>query len=261
MSRIKLKTPKEIAIIAEGGQKLKRILNKAVRLAQVGERLDYIEAQVWKEIELAGGKPAFARVPGYKWATCININEGVVHGIPNKYQLKASDVVTIDMGMFYKGWNTDTSTTFRVNDSKTSVPKNQKVSSEEIDKFLATGKRALQKAIAQARPNKRIGNISLAIQETVEKAGYTCLRNLTGHGVGRKLHEPPAIPCFIEKEIELTPLIKPGMVIAIEVIYAMGDYQTETDSDGWTIKMKDGKIAAVFEKTIAIVDDGSLICT
>ena len=255
MSKISLKTPKEIALIAQGGKKLQRILQGLVKLTKAGISLEEIEDQAWREIGKTGGKPAFAQVPGYQWATCININQGIVHGIPNQYRIKNGDIVTIDSGLLYRGWNTDMSTTFQVAEGKL-------VPASEVEKFLVAGRKALKESIAQAYSGQRFGHISQTMQKVIEKAGYAPIRNLTGHGIGRKLHEPPLIPCFLSGDLKSTPLIKTGMVFAIEVIYAMGSSETETDrGDNWTIRTKDGKIAAVFEKTIAIGDDGHLICT
>ncbi|OGD63843.1 type I methionyl aminopeptidase [Candidatus Beckwithbacteria bacterium RBG_13_42_9] len=262
--KIRLKKPEEIALIKEGGQKLAKVRDDLAKLVRAGMTLKSIEAEAFKRIEVTGGKPAFTRVPGYHWATCLNINEGIVHGIPNDYPVRSGDVLSIDIGMVYRGWNTDTSTTFQVENSKAQdilLSDGETVTGQEIKKFLDTGKKALVLAIGQARPGQRIGHISATIQETIEGASYSCLRNLTGHGIGRELHEPPPIPCYVREELMATPLIKVGMVLAIEIIYAMGGYETVTAGDGWTISTRDGKIAAVFEKTIAVCDDGPLICT
>lgn len=256
--KIPLKSPEEIALIFKGGQKLKKVLDKALNLVSPGVKLNEIEAFVWKEIEKEGGEPAFAKVPGYKWATCININDGIVHGIPGDYEVKDGDIVSVDVGILYKGWNTDMCRTLCV---RTQTSKRKTQSYESKERFLKTGERALQEAINQVKPGNRIGHISQTIQKAVENAGYNCLQTLTGHGVGKELHEPPQIPCFLDKDISLTPMIKMGMVLAIEVIYTMGSPEKITDNDGWTIRMKDGKISAVFEKTIAVVDDGYLVCT
>lgn len=262
MSRIYLKKPGEIKKIAAGGKKLNKILNQLLDHVKPGIRLQTLEKKAWQMIAKSGGGPAFAKVPGYRWATCINVNDGIVHGIPDDYEIKPFDVVTVDVGIFYQGWNTDVSATVFVDDgSNDSSLKKRSLSRKLVNHFLKTGKIALSKAIDQARPGNRIGHISLEIQKYIEKAGYSILEDLTGHGVGRQLHEWPPIPCFLDRPINSTPIIKTGMVLAVEVIYALGKNETIIDNDGWTIRMKDGKISAVFEKTIAILDDGPLICT
>ncbi|NMC35603.1 type I methionyl aminopeptidase [Candidatus Beckwithbacteria bacterium] len=247
-----LKTKAEIEAMRECGYKLSSVLERLIPFSTTGKTLLEIENLAQKLIAEEGGKAGFAMVPGYDWATCININDGIVHGIPNQYQLRPEDVVSIDIGMYYKGFHTDMSTTFQVE------PQHNK----EIDHFLQTGQKALEKAIAQVKPGNRIGHISQVIEDIVEGQGYSCSRNLTGHGVGRTLHEYPQIPCILVQDIDQTPLIKAGMTLAIEVIYAQGTYQNKTSKeDGWTISTADGKIAAVFEKTIAVTDDGYLILT
>lgn len=261
---INLKTPAQIAIMAEGGKKLRSICERTVAQVKVGTKLSEIEKTVWQDIIAAEGKPAFARVPGYHWATCINVNEGIVHGIPKDYALAIGDVISLDMGMIYRGWHSDMSTTWQVplgHFEKVHLKNGEIVSAEAVERFLKIGKKALAGAIATAQAGKRIGDISWAIQEVVEGAGYSCVRSLTGHGIGRQLHETPPIPCFLSGTVAETPLLKTGMTLAIEVIYAMGGFETETDEDGWTIRTKDGKLAAVFEKTIAITDDGPFVCT
>lgn len=264
MAKADLKTPKEILMLAEGGKKLRQVLAETVAAAAVGMKLSDIEQLAWEKLEATGGKPAFAQVPGYRWATCINVNEGIVHGIPSQRVVKLGDVMTIDMGLIYRGFNTDTATTFQVNERQwlpVHLENGETVKKEAVRQFLKTGEQALEAAIAQAKPGNRVGHVSAAIQKTVLAEDYTPSRSLVGHGVGKALHEFPPIPCFLDGPIEATPLLKSGMTLAIEVIYSMGQAATETEADNWTIRMKDGKIAAVFEKTIAVTDDGPFVCT
>jgi len=264
MVKANLKSPEEIKTMVEGGKKLRAVLKETVKLTQAKMKLSNIEQIAWEKLEATGGKPSFAQISGYQWATCININEGIVHGIPSDDEFKLGDVVTIDMGLEYKGLNTDTAITFQLTDNgylEVELASGEKVRGKEVGRFLNVGRKTLKKAIAQAKPGNRVGHISQTIQQEIEAAGYVPSRSLVGHGVGRKLHEPPPIPCFFEGPIGGTPLLKPGMTLAIEVIYSMGNSAIETEADGWTIRMKDGKIASVFEKTIAVSDDGPLVCT
>ena len=247
-----LKNPKEIAKMQAGGVKLAQVLAELIKSVRAGQTLMEIENQAWQLIEKQGGKPGFAMVPGYKWATCLNLNEGIVHGIPNDTVIKPQDLLTIDIGMFYQGFHTDMSYTFQVETQK----------DKKVKHFLDTGKKALQAAIKQVKPGNRIGHISQAMQTIVEAQGYSCMTELTGHGIGRQLHEYPFIPCILQTDIDQTPIIKPGMTLAIEVLYAQGKADMITDpQDGWTIRTQDGKMAAVFEKTIAVIGDGCLILT
>lgn len=269
MKDIYLKSDKEIKIMQEGGQKLSDILIKLIELTNVGVNLLDIEKKAVQLIKQTGGQPSFKKVPGYYWATCININEGVVHGIPKDYKIRDGDVVTIDTGLYYKGFNTDTSWTICVKSQKfhqrggQAPVKSQNYKEKEL--FLAAGRKALREAIKQVKPGKpgnRIGHISAKIQQIIEQTGYYCVRSLTGHGVGFKLHEGPAIPCFLEGKINETPLIKKGMTLAIEVIYTTGSPDLVIDpKDKWTIRTKNGKIAAVFEESIAVLNNGPLVLT
>lgn len=236
----------------QGGQKLARIRQQLLTAAKPGTTGLVIEALAQKLIKQAGGQASFATVDKYQWATCININAGVVHGVPNNYQFKTGDLVSIDVGIYYQGFHTDCSTTIMVG----AVPSGEKA------KFLQTGRQVLKKAIAQARPGKRVGHISRTIESNLHAAGYQPLPNLTGHGIGRQLHEPPHIPGVVRQPIKETPQLQSGMTVAIEVIYALGNSDTRVSpEDHWTVISKDGKITAIFEETIAIKNDGPLILT
>jgi methionyl aminopeptidase len=207
-----------------------------------------LENLAMKLIKQAGAEASFAKVPGYKWATCININDVVVHGIPNITKFKDGDCVGIDVGLFYKGFHTDTSTSVMVGN--------------HTSNFLNIGKKALKLAIAQAKIGKRVADISKAMQTNVEKAGYSAIRALTGHGIGKNLHEQPYIPCFEMGKYSDSPKLVEGMIIAIEIIYNAGtsDVVYKND-DGWTIATADGKISGLFEETVAITNDGPVILT
>ena len=128
-------------------------------------------------------------------------------------------------------------------------------------RFLEVGKLALKKAIEAAKPGNRVGNISLVIQETIENAGFNVVHTLTGHGIGRKLHEEPQIPCFFAGGIKETPLLKKGMALAVEVIYTMGNPDLVLFSDNWTTATKDDKISSLFEETIVLDDNGAVVLT
>lgn len=251
----------EIASMKEGGKRLGNILQKLLDAARVGVSLLAIEAMADDLIKKAGGTASFKTVKGYQWATCLCVNEVVVHGIPIAYELKDGDVLTIDAGMMYEGLHTDTAWTKEVKSHPSGLGTKVK-SSEEKEKFLKIGEEALWKAIDQARVGNRIGHISRTIQTIIEGAGYSIVKTLVGHGVGRNLHEPPQIPGFLKDTIENTMLLEEGMTIAIEVIYAMGGGEIVYDNaDGWTLATRDRSLSAVFEHSIAITRDGPLILT
>ncbi|MGB9911403.1 MAG: type I methionyl aminopeptidase [Microgenomates group bacterium] len=237
-----------------GGKKLAKIFWQVFSYIRPGVSLSFLDQLAEDLIKKEKGCPSFKTVKNYFWSTCINVNEGIVHGVPNSYQIKKGDLVTLDMGFYYQGFHTDMARTVWVKGE------NQK-DREEILNFLKVGKKALKKAISFAQPGYRIGNISLIIEKEIKKAGYNPSLILTGHGVGEELHQEPMIPCFLKGKIENTPLIKEGMSLAIEVIYSQGKPDLVLDKDGWTLKTKDGKLSAVFEDTVLVTKKGPLILT
>ena len=250
---------KKIAAMKAGGQKLSEIKHHLVSIAKPGVSLSTIESEAQRLIKATGGQPSFAMVPNYHWATCINLNDGLVHGVPDDKKIKEGDLVSIDVGLFLNGFHTDTSVSF------ISTPKSASDSAIAYPKktaLLQVGKKALAKAIVQAKTGNHVGHISQAIQVVVESAGYSVARNLTGHGVGEQLHQQPMIPCFLKTPLEETPIIQSGLTLAIEVIYMAGFHQTITDAeDNWTVRTEDGNLAAVFEETIVVSKGGPVVLT
>ena len=256
---ISIKTEDEINIMQQGGKILAWVMEETIKKAKPGITTKDLDKFAEKLIVKQGVKPSFKMVKGYKWATCICVNDCVVHGVPNQYRLKESDILGIDIGVFYQGFHTDMARTLRVRNQKPKT-KNQKL--EEIDKFLETGRMALKKAIKQAKAGNRVGHISKAIQNTVEGAGYSVVKTLVGHGIGKRLHEDPQIPGFLREKIKDSPLLKKGMTIAIEVIYNQGSNEIVLEkSDGWTVLTQDGSLSGLFENTIAVTEKGPIILT
>ena len=253
---IDIKTPREIEIMAEGGKILAEVLFEVLKHAEVGVSELELDQLAEKLILEKGGEPAFKKVSGYRHTLCISTNEVVVHGIPTDYRFKEGDVVGVDCGVFYKGFNTDMAETVRIKD------KGLRMNQDGVDGFLGTGKRVLEEAIKVAKVGNRIGHISKTIQDIVEGEGFSVVRSLIGHGVGKKLHEDPEVPGFLDQPISQTPLLKVGMTIAIEVIYNMGKSDVVyVRDDGWTIKTKDNSLSGLFERTIAIVQSGPVVLT
>lgn len=240
----------KIEAMRDGGKVLSSTLTELLDLAQPGVTLLEIESLAQKRIREAGMKPSFSTVADYKWATCLCVNDVIVHGIPTAYVLSEGDLLTIDVGLINGGYHTDTAWSKVIGHKGYVVPR-------RIESFIATGKIALVEAIAVARAGNRVGDISKTIQNIVEKEGYGIVKSLVGHGVGKTLHEPPQIPGFLRGSIEHTPLLTPGMTIAIEVIYAMGKPHTIYLDDGWSIATRDHSLSAVFEQTIAISQDAA----
>lgn len=251
MDKFSLKTPEELEIMKEGGKKLSFIKGELVKSAKVGVSAAKVDNLAERLILESGGKPSFKMVKDYKWSTCINVNKGVVHGIPHKSLIfKEGDLVSIDLGLFYKGFHTDTSISFDLNGSK------------EVKEFLNAGKEAFENAVLSINlDNSYVYDISKAIEDTVKKYRFRPILDLTGHGIGKNLHENPYIPCFTEGLRIETPKIVPGMAIAIEVMYVEGKPSLVKENDGWTIVTQDGKIAGLFEETIIVTEKGYEIIT
>lgn len=236
---ITIRSDQEIEIMRRGGRILAGVMDRVLAAAKPGVKTKKLDALAEKLIKKAGAKPSFKMVDNYQWASCINLNDGLVHGVPGDEQIKAGDLVTIDLGVYYQGFHTDMARTLWVG-------------GVTINRFLETGQMALEKATAMALVGNHVGHISRAIQQTVEKAGYNVSRKFTGHGIGKKLHQEPKIPCFLEGKIKATAKLKPGMVLAIEVIYVQGQPEVKIDRDGWSAKTKDGQLAALFENTVLV---------
>jgi len=243
---IPLKTKNDIETMREGGVIALTALKKVLENIKPGIKLSELDRIADQYIIDSGGEASFKTVDGYSYATCINVNEGIVHGIPTDYELTTGDVVSIDLGVLYKGFHTDLSHTVEVGTDKEKV-------------FLDTGKQALSNAISKLLVGNRIGDISQAIQSTVESVGYSVSRDLVGHGVGAELHEDPLVPGYGRKGEG--PLIQEGLVLAIEVIYQRGSPRIEVDDDDWTIKTSDGSLSGLFEQTVAATKDGPVIIT
>jgi len=254
---INIKTPQEITIMSNGGKILSEIMWEVLKHIKQGVSELEIDALADKLIREKGGEPGFKKVNGYNYTICVSTNDVSVHGIPSKYIFKEADVVGVDCGVYYQGFHTDMSETLRVSNKKLKI-KNKK---DEVDIFLETGKTALSEAINQVKEGNHIGDISKTIQDIVEKKGYSVVKSLVGHGVGRELHEDPEVPGFLTGPIEKTPVLENGMVIAIEVIYNMGKPELILDKDGWTLRTADGSLAGLFERTVAITKKGPLILT
>jgi methionyl aminopeptidase len=254
---IHIKSEDQIAKMRVGGKMLAKTLLAALKEIKPGVTELEIDTLAEKLILQKGGEPGFKRVKGYHNTICVATNEIVVHGIPTKRLFAEGDVVCIDCGVYYGGLHTDMAETIL-------LQKAEREATGDLEKkrFLTVGKKALLEAIKVARAGNKVGHISETIQGIVEGAGYSVVRNLVGHGVGRELHEDPEVPGFLEGDKEKTPLLRVGMTIAIEVIYTMGKPDVEyASNDGWTIQTADKSISAVFERTVLITKDAPEVLT
>jgi len=234
-----VKTEKEIEIMKQAGRICAEALRSVLAEVEAGVSCAFLDRLAEKEIVSRGASSSFKMVDDYKWTICTTVNEQVVHGIPADYALKDGDVLGIDIGAYFQGFHSDMAISIPVGNVSPSAKK-----------FLDVGKETLKKAISKAKPGARIGDISHTIQENVEKAGYLPVKILTGHGVGRELHEEPMVPCFGKSGTG--PAILENMVLAIEVIYTEGSAQLKVEKDNWTFSTKDGSLGGLFEQTIAV---------
>ncbi|MDH4210252.1 MAG: type I methionyl aminopeptidase [candidate division WOR-3 bacterium] len=192
--------------------------------------------------------PAFLNYRGFPKSCCISLNNEVVHGIPDSRRIEDGDIVKIDVGVNYHGYIADAARTFPAGSI-----------SPEVQQMLEVTKQALRNGIAAAKPENKISDISRAIQTTVEEKGYSVVRELTGHGIGKNLHEEPAIPNFVNSGPEF--FIKPGMALAIEPMVNMGKHDVFTAPNRWTIMTRDNSLSCHYEDTILILEDGNLNLT
>lgn len=249
---IHLKTPEEIEIMRECGKRLMQAVGDLLPIIKEGMTTLEVDTKAEELIEKYGAESSFKRVKGYSWSTCLPINEQVVHTPPSKRILKIGDVLTVDIGAFYKNFHTDYATTIVIGGVK----------DEKKRKFLSVGEETLEKAIAVAKAGRHLGEISAVIEKEIKRPGYFILRELTGHGVGRELHEDPFVPGFVNKPVEKTIIMKPGLVIAIEIIYSMGTEEIAYEQAGaWSIKSADNSLTGCFEKSVAITQDTTYILT
>lgn len=249
---IHYKTPDEIKIMQKGGAILRSVMQEVIPQVVPGMTTLEIDRMVQKGLKTRGADLSFNKVDGYSWAICASVNAQIVHTPPSSYVLKNGDLLTIDAGAYVGGYHTDFATTFVVGD----------VRNEEIETFLQVGKDALADAIKAVKVGNYIGDISKAFQDRIESGGYSIVKRLTGHGVGKELHEEPYVPCFVSKPREQTVQITPGLVIAVEVMYAMGSGEMiQEPGNDWSLITKDGSLSAQFEHSLAVSDKNTLILT
>ncbi|HPB34498.1 MAG TPA: type I methionyl aminopeptidase [Caldisericia bacterium] len=244
-----LKSKREIEIMRKGGTILYNILCDLLKEVKEGVESSYIDILAEKLMESYNVKPAFKGYRGYPYSVCVSINDEVIHGFPIKEKVfKEGDVVSIDIGIIYKGYYSDMAYTVPVGDVD-----------DKKRKLLEIGEKILFQGISEAIIGNRIGNISNAIETNTLKNGYSVVKDFIGHGIGRKLHEEPEVPNFGSKDNG--PILKDGMVIAIEPMICMGKGEVYVTNDGWTVKTKDREISVHFEHTVAITENGPLILT
>jgi len=236
---IYLKTEEEINLIKESAQVLGKAHAEVAQWIKPGITTKKLDTIAEDYIRSYGGIPSFKGFNNFPASLCMSVNEVVVHGIPGNYELKDGDIVSIDCGVKLNGFHSDSAYTYPVGE----------VSKEVMDLLTAT-KKSLYKGIEQAVDGLRIGDIGFAVQHYCEERGYTVVRELVGHGVGRELHEGPEVPNYGKRGKGLR--LKEGMVLAIEPMINLGTKSVMQEKDGWTIRTTDRKYSAHFEHTVAV---------
>ena len=247
-NQIKLKSPQEIKVLRKAGHILSSIVQDATRSLTSGMTTRQIDAIAEKLISDHNVIPAFKGYRGFPACCCISVNEEVVHGIPGEKVVRDGDIVSIDIGIIYREYYSDTAVTVGIG---TVNPK--------LQELLEVTRQSLYEGIAQARVGQQLGDISHAVQAYVEDRHFSVVRDFVGHGIGRNLHEAPEVPNFGEPHTG--PVLKEGMVIAIEPMVNVGTWKTRISEDGWTVVTLDGQPSAHFEHSLAITADGPLILT
>ncbi|HTF18583.1 MAG TPA: type I methionyl aminopeptidase [Chryseolinea sp.] len=245
---VHLKTEEDIQIIKEGALILGRAHGEIARLVKPGVKTKDLDKFAEEYIRDNGAVPSFKNYNGFPAALCISVNEVVVHGFPGDYSLKETDIISVDCGVYYKGFHSDSAYTYPLEgvDAETLLLLNRTYDS-------------LYLGIAQAKAGNRIGDVSHAIQSYVEDFGYGVVRELVGHGVGRKLHEEPEVPNYGKRGKGVK--IVAGMVFAIEPMINRGSRNVIQERDGWTIRTSDRKPSAHFEHTVAVKEEVTEILT
>ena len=245
---INIKNNIELNSLRQSGNMLnsvKEIIKKNIAAGITTKELDYIAE---KEILDLGGKPGFKGLYGFPGTICSSFNEEIVHGIPSNRKIKDGDIISIDCGVIYEDFNTDSAFTLGIGNLPV-----------KTSKLIETTLNSLHLGIKEAVPNNHIGDIGHAVESYSTNNGFSVVKEYVGHGIGKNLHEDPQIPNYGIKSSG--PKIIEGMALAIEPMLIEGDEQTKIDNDGWTVKTKDGSMSAHFEDTIIITNSGNEIIT
>jgi methionyl aminopeptidase len=245
---ITIKSEREIALMRQAGKIVATVLANlaaAVRPGLTTKDLDFIAV---KEAQRLGAKPSFKGYRGYPSSLCTSINDEIVHGIPGDRVLREGDIISLDFGVIYEGYQGDAARTVGVGHV-----------SEKAQALMDATEGAFKAGIAMARDKQRLGDISAAIQQYAESRGYSVVREYTGHGIGRQMHEDPLIPNFGVPGTG--PVLRKGMTLAIEPMLNIGDWRTRLNANQWTVHTADGSLSSHYENTIAITDGEPEILT
>jgi methionyl aminopeptidase len=243
-----IKSDREIAVMRRAGRAVAIVLEILSRKLGAGMKTKELDAIAGGELGRVGAKPSFKGYRGFPANLCVSVNDEIVHGIPGERVLAEGDIVSLDLGAIVDGFQGDAAVTVGIGEI-----------SREASRLLKATELALEAGINKAYAGARLGDVSAAIQEYAESQGYSVIREYTGHGIGREMHEEPQIPNFGEKGTGL--VLERGMTLALEPMVSTGDWQTRLGSNRWTVFTADGSLSAHFEHTVAITDAGPEVLT
>jgi methionyl aminopeptidase len=251
---IEIKSAEEIAIMRQSGKIVAETLRTLIEHIKPGIKTKEMDIIAEKELKKRGAESSFKGYRGYPATVCVSINDQIVHGIPSDRVFKEGDIVSLDFGAIYKGFHGDAAVTVPVGKVK-----------PETQRLIDTTRESLYKGIAAARVGGRLGDISAAIERYAESKGYSLVREYTGHGIGRKMHEEPQIPNSTQPPYGIPegtgPELKKGMALALEPMLNIGDWHTRVAEDQWTVLTADGSLSAHFEHTIVVDDNQAEVLT
>ena len=245
---INLKTKHELELMAASGRLLNSVITEMKAACKPGVTTGDLDRLADRLIRAGGARPGFLGYQDFPKSTCISVNDEVVHGIPGKRAIKDGDIVSLDLGLVLDGFWADMGCTVPVG----------RVSPEAL-RLVRVTEESFWVGIEKAWPGNRLGDISFAIQEHVEAAGYSVVRQFVGHGIGRNMHEDPQVPNFGTPHTG--PELRPGMTLAIEPMVNAGGFDVYIKPDGWTVMTADGRLSAYFEHTVAVTADGPRVLT
>ncbi len=245
------KSEREIEIMRKAGRIVADALAMAREIAKADVSTDDLNTRLEEYVFQKGGIPVFKGYRGYPKSICASINEEIVHGIPDQRKLRNGDILSVDIGVEFNKYVADAAVTFPIGEI-----------SEEAESLLHVCEEALNKAIEKTCANNKLSDVSKSIQDYVESNGLSVIRDYTGHGIGRQMHEDPQIPNFVSKELlKADEILLQGMALAIEPMICVGKYDTEVLKNKWTVVTKDRKLSAHFEHTVIVTENGAEILT
>lgn len=245
---VPIKTKEEIQIMSEGAKILVKIMKELIKMVKSGISTEEINKAAEGLIFKFGVKPSFKDYDGFPASLCTSINEEIVHGLPSEKKLKEGDVITLDLGIIYKGFHSDMAITLPVGQVDF-----------EVLRLIRVTKKSLKSGIKKVKPGNTVGDIGNTIQRYIESQGFNVIQDLCGHGIGRELHEDPQILNYGKRRSG--PEIKEGMVFCLEPMAAIGDGRIKKSENGQTYETVDGSISAHFESEIAVTKDGCKVLT